>query len=216
MDSRDRIRRNRAYQRLFDRSFKRLKRRGLSDHEAGRIAREVAEESLERVAVPDFRSEHEFAEAVERICMGLGDGKSYYVLIGEMPYLATSRIDRVVAAAGRTDPPVERSIVRAAKEAARLERLSGAAALLFMGVVLGILGLWSAIAAGIAMAVIVEVFVQTMMPQTIRRSAARMHLPMAVNLAAAAALVYFGYRWIDGTRPHAGLIVLAGRRSTGQ
>ena len=39
--------RRKAFQRLFDESFKRMRKKGLSEYRAGQIAKEVAEESLE-------------------------------------------------------------------------------------------------------------------------------------------------------------------------
>jgi hypothetical protein len=194
-------RRRKAYERLFHESFKRLRKKGLSEYHAGQIAKDVAEDTLKRVEAPTYRDQQQLSRAVTRVCTRLSEGASYYTLIGEMPYLASTRIDRVVGIAKRTDPPVEAEIAAAAKRVTRVERLSAATALLFNGLALGILGLWWAIGIGAAIAVMGEVYVQTMMPARARRFIGDLRLPVMVNVAAAAILVYCGYRWIDGTDP---------------
>lgn len=209
VDTRDKARDERAYQRLFHQSFKRLAKQDLSEQEAGEIARRVAEESLGRAKAPVFGSEREFACALGLICTRLRDGKSYYDLIGEMPYLVTARIDRVVAAGAQTQPPVDEETLRAAKRATRMERVSGGSALLLAGVALGAFGLWYAIAAGVVVAVATEIYVQMGMSAPLRRAAARVRLPILVNTAAAAALLYFGYRWIDADPPIAFITLAA-------
>lgn len=208
MDDRDKARYERTYQRLFHQSFKRLTKLGVDKEAAGQIARQVAEGSIERAKAPVLGSEREFACAVGQVCTRLGDGKSYYDLIGEMPYLAATRIDRIVAAGAQTQPPVDEGTLRAAKRATRLERLSGGVALLLAGVALGAFGLWYAIAAGLVIAVATEVYVQTGMSGRLRRSAARIRLPLVLTVAAAAVLLYFGYRWVDEADPHTALVLL--------
>ena len=113
MDDREKARYERAYQRLFHQSFKRLVKLGLDKEAAGQIARQVAEASIEKAKAPVLGSEREFACAVGQVCTRLRDGKSYYDLIGEMPYLATTRIDRIVAAGAQTQPPVDEETLRA-------------------------------------------------------------------------------------------------------
>jgi hypothetical protein len=201
--------RRKAFQRLFNESFKRMTKRGLSEYRAGQIAREVAEESLKRTENPTYQNQEQLSRAVSRVCARLGEGASYYALIGEMPHLASARIDRVAGMAKRTDPPVDSHIAAAARRATRVERLSAAIALLFTGLALGTLGLWWAMGVGAAVAVLGEVYVQSMMPPTVRRAVANLQVPILVNVAAAAVLAYFAYRWIDGTAPRTLLIFVA-------
>ncbi|MBN1319971.1 MAG: hypothetical protein JXA87_03930 [Thermoleophilia bacterium] len=208
VDIREKARYERAYQRLFHQSFRRLAKQGLSEQAAGQIARQVAEDSLDRAKAPVLGSEREFACAVGQVCTRLRDGKSYYDLIGEMPYLASARIDRVVAAGARTQPPVDEDTLRAAKRATQLERLSGASALLLAGVALGAFGLWYAVAAGLVVAVATEVYVQAGMSPSLRRWAARLRLPIIVMVAAIGVLLYFGYRWVDDTDPRTAFVFL--------
>ena len=205
----EKARQNRAYQRLFHESYKRLKRRGLDEQRAGTIAREVAERSLKRLETPDYHTEMEFSEAVGRVCGRLSEGLSSYALIAEMPYLATARIDRVVGVATRTNPPVDLHIALAAKRAIRLDKLSGSLALLFTGLALGTLGLWYAIGVGFVLSILGEIYFQALMPPVVRKTIADMRVPAVINAAAAAAIVYFLYRWIVDSYPRALLIVVA-------
>ncbi len=202
-------RRRKAFQRLFNESFRRLTKRGLSEYQAGKIAKEVAERSLKRVETPTYRDQQQLARAVNLVCTRLSEGASYYALIGEMPYLASARIDRVVGVAKRTDPPVDASLVAAAKRATRVERLSAGTALLFTGLALGTLGLWWAMGVGAVIAILGELYVQTVMPARSRRVVADLRVPLMVNAAAAAVLVYFAYRWIDGSDPRPLFVVAA-------
>jgi len=208
VDIREKARYERAYQRLFHQSFKRLTRQGLDEQAAGPIARQVAEESLERGKAPVLGSEREFACAVGQVCTRLRDGRSYYDLIGEMPYLAAARIDRVVAAGAHTQPPVDEETLRAAKHATLLERLSAACSLLLAGVALGAFGLWYAIAVGLVVVVATEIYVQAWMSPGLRRWAARMRFPLVIMAAAVVALLALGYRWIADTDPSTALIFL--------
>jgi Flp pilus assembly protein TadB len=207
--SREKAQRERAYQRLFQQSFKRLEKQGQSEHAAGQIARQVAEESLERAKAPVFRTEQEYSDAISRICRRLGEGTSHYALIGEMPYLATGRLDRVTSIAKRVQPPVDAGIVREAKKVVRMERLSAGLALFFMGLALGTLGLWYAIAVGAVVAIGAEIYAQKQMPASLRRSAADLQVPLLVNVAAAASLAYFGYRWITDDGPRTPYVFIA-------
>jgi hypothetical protein len=199
----------RVYGRLFHESFKRLKKRGLREHAAGQIARRVAEETLERVKAPVFRTDQEYSDAIGAICRRLGSGMSHYALTGEMPYLIGGRLDRVAAIAKRVEPPIEAGAIQEAKKMGRVERLSAGVALFFTGLALGTLGLWYAIAVGIVVAAGAEIYFQTQMPVSLRRSAGRRQVPLLVNLAAAASLVYFGYRWIEGDRPRGWFVLIA-------
>jgi hypothetical protein len=208
-NSRERAQRERAYQSLLYQSFKRLKKQGLSEHAAGQIARRVAEETLDRAKAPVFRTELEYSDAIGAICRKLGEGLSHYALIGEMPYLAMGRLDRVTAVAKRVKPPVDAAIVHEAKKGARMERLSAGLALFFVGLALGTLGLWYAIAVGVVVAIGVEIYAQKQMPAALRRSAANLQVPLMVNVVAAASLIYFGYRWITDVKPRTPIIVLA-------
>lgn len=182
-------RRERAYQRLFHQSFKRMKKRGLNDDAAGQIAREVAETSLDRLKPPALRTEQEYSDAIAKVCEKLSNGTSHYVLVEEMPYMVTGRVDRVAAVAKRVKPPIDAEVIRGARKTARMERLSASLAFLFMGLALGTLGLWYAIAVGVVVAVGAEIYLQTLMPTPLRRSAANREVPLMVNVAAAASLV---------------------------
>jgi hypothetical protein len=197
----EKAQREKVYLRLFNESFSRMRKRGLSEHEAGQIAKEVAERSLKRIETPVYDNQQQFSRVVGRVCRRLSDGASYYALIGEMPYLATARIDRVVAVAVHTDPPVEHDVAAAARRSTRVERLSASLALLFMGLALGTLGLWWAIGIGAVLAVAGEVYVELLMPPAARRTIADARLPLVANVAAASVLVYFGYRWLVDEEP---------------
>lgn len=201
--------RRKAFQRLFNESFRRMRKKGLSEYQAGQIAKDVAEKSLKRIETPTYRDQQELSRTVSRVCTRLSEGASYYALIGEMPYLASARIDRVVGVAKQTDPPVEADIAAAAKRATRVERLSAAIALLFTGLALGNLGLWWAMGVGAAIAILGELYVQTVLPARARRLIAELRAPLVVNVAAAGVLAYFGYRWIDGTAPRPLFIFVA-------
>jgi hypothetical protein len=202
--------RRKAFQRLFDESFKRVRKKGLSEYRAGQIAKQVAEESLERIVAPTYRDQQQLSRAVTRVCTRLSEGASYYALIGEIPYLASTRIDRVVGVATKTDPPVDAAIAAAAKRATRVERLSAAIALLFTGLALGTLGLWWAMGVGAVIAIAGEIYVQTMMPARARRVVADLRAPLVVNVASAAVLAYCAYLWIGGSDPRPLYIFLAG------
>jgi hypothetical protein len=186
----------------------RLKKQGLSEDAASPIARRVAEESL-RVKAPVFRTDQEYSDAIGVVCRKLGEGMSHYALIGEMPYLATGRLDRVAAVAKRVRPPIDPSVVSEAKKGARMERLSAGLGLLFVGLALGTLGPWYAMAVGAVVAVGAEIYTQKQMSASLRRSAANLQVPLMVSVAAAAALIYFGYHWITGDKPRTLLVFLA-------
>jgi hypothetical protein len=188
--------RERLQKALYESSYRRLKRRGLSEAGAARIAGEVAQRSVERTKAPDFGSQEEFAGTVAAVCKALGDGKSYYDLIGERPYLVTGRIDRLVAAAGHVRPEVPAELALAARRATSLERLSGALAVLFTAIALAALGVWYALAVGVFVSAGSEFYVQTGMPRSVRRLAARYRLPRWVGVAALLLIAWAGYSWL--------------------
>jgi hypothetical protein len=188
--------RERLYQVLYDKSFRRLKRRGLSDDDAARIAGEVAKQATERTKAPDFKSDKDFAGVVSAVCKELSEGRSYYDLIGQRPYLATGRIDRLVATARHVRPPVPQELALAAKKATGLERLSGGLAVMFMAVALAALGIWYALAVGVVVSAGSEVYVQTGMPASARKAAARIRLTRWLGYASLALLIYLGYVWL--------------------
>jgi hypothetical protein len=78
-----------------------------------------------------------------------------------------------------------------------------------MGLALGTLGLWYAIVVGAVVAIGAEIYVQRLMPASLRRSVTSLQVPLAVNVAAAASLVYFSYRWIVDTGPRTLFVVVA-------
>ena len=195
VESPEKHRHDRVYQRLVKHSFKRLKKRGATDDEAGDIARRVAEQSLARVKPPPLRTDEEFASLVAKICTKLGDGMSYYELFGDMPFLATGRVDRIVAVALRTTPPVELSLARAAKRATALERSSSGVALLLFSLALSTIGLWYAIALGLVVCIATEIYVQTLMPASLRKKTAALRAPTVVFAMAVVSLVLLAYRW---------------------
>lgn len=209
VETTDKQHRDRAYQKAFTKSYKRLKRQGATDDDAGTIAREVTDRSMSRVKAPVFRTDEEFADLVTKICTSLSVGMSYYELFGEMPYLATGRIDRVVAAASRTDPPVDAALARAAKRATALERISGAVAILLFSLALDTLGLWYAIVIGVAVCVATEIYMQVLMPASLRKNAANIHVPAVVFLVATVALILLTYRWYDGITEYRYLLAFA-------
>lgn len=209
VESTDRGRRDRAYQKLFMRSFKRLKRRGATDDEAGAVAREVADKSTARMKAPVFRTDEEFSELVTTICSKLGAGMSYYELFGALPYLARGRVDRIVAVATQTKPPVETALARAAKRATGMERLSGGIAVLLFSLALGTLGLWYAMAVGAVVCIGSELYEQVWMPRSLRRRAAMVRIPAVVFAAATVALIFLAYRWYDGVEAHPYLLACA-------
>jgi hypothetical protein len=188
--------RERLEKALYDSSYKRLKRRGLSADIAARIATEVGRRVAERTKAPDFGSQELLAGTVYSICRGLSDGRSYYDLIGERPYLVTGRIDRLVAAAGRVRPAVPADVAAAARKATALERLSGALAVLFTAVALAAVGVWYALVVGVFVSVGSEWYVQTGMPPAARRMVARYHLARWLGLLAAVVLAWAGYSWL--------------------
>jgi hypothetical protein len=166
----------------------------------------VAARSLKRLETPEYRTEQQFSEAVGRVCDRLSEGLSSYALIGEMPFLVTARIDRVVGVATRTNPPVDLHIAAAANRAIRLDKLSGSLALLFAGLALGALGLWYAIGVGFVLSILGEIYVQALMAPVVRKTIADMRVPAVINAAAAVAMLYFIYRWLVDYRPRALLI----------
>lgn len=196
-DGLDTQRSDRAYQRVFMKSFKRLKRRGATDDQAGTIAREVAEKSVARTKPPAFRTDEEFSSLVLAICTRLSDGMSYYELFRDMPFLATGRVDRIVAIATRTTPPVEMSLARAAKKATALERVSGWVSTLLFALALGTIGLWYAMALGVVVCIASEIYVQTLMPRSVRKKAAAFHMPAATFAIAVITLAVLAYRWYE-------------------
>ncbi|OFW58640.1 MAG: hypothetical protein A2133_07915 [Actinobacteria bacterium RBG_16_64_13] len=198
----DKRRRDRAYQSVFMKSYKRLKKRGADDEDAGAVAREVADRSTGRMKAPVFHTDEEFAALVGKVCAKLAEGQSYYELIGELPFLATGRTDRVVAVALRTRPPVEPRTARLAKRATALERMSGGVAVLLMSLALGMLGLWYAIGVGVVVCVATEVYIQAWMPRSLRLSTANYRVPAVVFAAATVALVFQAYRWYQGVLDH--------------
>ena len=187
--------RERLHQTLFEKSHRRLKRRGLSDEEATRIADEVAKRIIERTQTPEFKTDNDFGDMVLAICKSLGEGKSYYELIGERPYLATGRIDRLVATAAHVRPPVPNELAVAARRAVGLERLAGSLGVIFASVALAALGIWYSIAVGIVVSVGSELYVQTGMPASARKVFGRYLLPRWFAFLALAILVYAGFEW---------------------
>jgi hypothetical protein len=202
VESMEKRRRDRSYQGVYLKSYKRLKKRGASDQDAGSIAREVADKAAGRMKAPVFRTDEEFADLVGRVCAKLAEGKSYYQLIGDMPFLATGRIDRVVAVALRTKPPVDAVTARAAKRAAGLERLSGGVAILLFALALGTIGLWYAIGVGVVVCVATEIYVQVGMTSSVRTFTANIRLPAVVFVVATLALISLAYRWYQGAEAH--------------
>ena len=188
--------RERLYQVLYAKSFKRLKRQGLGDDAAARIAGEVARRVTVRTEAPDFKSDKDFAAVVASVCKGLSEGKSYYELIGERPYLVTGRIDRLVATARHVRPPVPPELALAAKKATNMERLSGGLAVLFAATAFAALGIWYALAVGFAVSIGSEAYVQMGMPASARKAAAHIYLARWLGLTALAVLIYVGYDWL--------------------
>jgi hypothetical protein len=182
---------------LYESSYKRLRGRGLSEAGAARIAGEVAERSAQRTMAPDFSSQADLAAAVSAVCRDLGDGKSYYDLIEQRPYLVTGRIDRLVSAAGRVNPQVPIEVAMAARKATTLERLSGGLAVLFSAAALAVLGVWYAVAVGVVVAGCSEVYVQTGMPPAVRRFIAHYRLSQLLGLIGLALLAWSGYSWLE-------------------
>jgi hypothetical protein len=183
-------------QAAYESSYKRLRRRGLSADGAARVAGEVARRLAERTRAPDFGSQEEVAETAYSVCKALSDGKSYYDLLGERPYLVTGRIDRLVAAAGRVRPEVPADIVSAARRATALERLSGALAVLFTALAMAAVGIWYALAVGVFVSAGSELYVQTGMPPNARRLLSRYHLTRWLGVLAAVLLVWAAYSWL--------------------
>ena len=181
--------RQRLQEALYQDSLKRLKKRGLSEDKADRVAREVAKRAAERTKMPEFDSEDELAGTVHAVCKSLSDGKSYYDVIGERPYLVTGRIDRLVMAAARVRPAVPAELAAAAGKATRLERLSGGLALLFTAITLMSVGIWYALGVGFLVSVGSELYVQTWMPAKARQVAARHHLTRWLGAIGVAALL---------------------------
>jgi hypothetical protein len=200
-DERETARRERVFMASFVQCADRLKKRGLSNDDAARVASKFAEEVTNRRKTPLFASPEDYADFVGTVCKKLGEGKSYLETIEDLPFLTTRRIDGVIKAAaqspvvdaGTTEFAVAASDARRAKA---LEALSGRLAVLLMAVALGTLGLWYAIAVGIVVSVVAEAYIQTAMPSSLRRAAARVHLSAITGLVAAVALLFFGVRWI--------------------
>jgi len=187
--------RERLQQTFFEKCHRRLKKRGLSDEEATRIADEVAKRIIERTQTPEFKTDNDFGDMVLAICKSLGEGKSYYELIGDRPYLATGRIDRLVATAAHVRPPVPNELAVAARRAVGLERLAGSLAVIFTSVALAALGIWYSIAVGVVVSVGSELYVQIGMPASTRKTFGRYLLPRWFAFAALAILVYAGFEW---------------------
>ncbi len=180
---------------LQEKSYRRLKRRGLADAEAGRIASQVAQRAIERTQAPDFKSDQEFAGVVHSLCKDLSEGKSYYDVIGARPYLASRRIDRLIAAAPHLRPAVPAVLALAAKRAVGLGRLSGGLAVTFTALGLAALGVWYALALGVFVSVGGELYLQLDMPRIARRALARLRLSTWIGLASLLAFIYVGYAW---------------------
>ena len=197
-ESDDRGSRGRLRDALYEDSFKRLRKRGLGEDEARDVAAKVADRAAERIKMPEFESQDELAKAVHAVCRSLGEGKSYYDVIGEAPYLAAGRIDRLVAAAARVRPEVPRESVLAAKRATALERLSGGLAVLFTSVALASLNIWWALGIGAIVSVGTELYVQLGMTKKARRTAARYRLTLWFGAVALLALVSVTYAWLGG------------------
>lgn len=192
-----RPRRQRLEEALYQDSLKRLKKRGIDDEHATRVAKEVAKQAAERTKAPEFDSEQELASTVYAVCRSLSDGKSYYDLIGERPYLVTGRIDRLVAAAARVRPEVPAEVASAANKATKLERLSGGLSVLFTGIALMAVGIWYALAVGLIVSAGSELYVQTWMPKKARQMAARYHLTRWFGGAGLVVLLLSAYSWLD-------------------
>ncbi len=208
-DPKETAQQERVYQRLFQESFRRLKRQGLEEQAAGALARRVAEEALERVKTPVFATDQEYSEAIGRICRKLSEGMSHYSLTGEMPYLIGGRLDRVTAIAKQVLPPIDGTLIEKARKVSRMERVPAGSALFFMGLALETVGLWYALAVGVVVAVVTEVYSQMQMPVSMRRSAGRLRVPLVLSLAAAGSLIYFGYRWVVGDAPRNLYVIIA-------
>jgi hypothetical protein len=188
--------RERHYEALYHASYKRLRGRGLSDDGAALIAGEVARRAAERTKAPDFGSQEALADTVQSVCKALSDGKSYYDLMGERPYLVTSRIDRLVLAARRVRPEVPIDVAQAAKRAAALERLSGGLAVLFTAIALAAVGIWYALAVGVFVSAGSELYVQAGMTASARRLVARYYVPRWLGVIALVLLAWAGYSWL--------------------
>lgn len=188
--------RERPQEPLYVDSYKRLTRRGLTADAAARIAAEVARRTAERAKTPDFGSDQELASTVYSVCKGLSEGKSYYHLSGDRPYLVNGRIDRLVAVAGHVRPEVPAELVLAARKATALERLAGGLAVLFTAVALAALGIWPALGIGVAVSAGAELYVQTGMSPAARRTAARYRVPRWLGIIAVVLLVWAGYSWL--------------------
>jgi hypothetical protein len=187
---------DRLYLALYRKSIKRLKRRGLSDEDADRVARVVARKAVERAKAPNLKSDKDFASVVSFVCGELSKGKSFYDLIGERPYLATGRIDRLVATSSYAKPPVPAVTALAAKKAAKLERLPGSVAVIFMAAAIVTLGPLPALAVGMVVAAAAEIYVQLGMPVSIRIAVAQARLPRYCGVVALLGLGYSGYDWL--------------------
>lgn len=184
---------------LYESSYKRLKKKGLAEEDAVRIAGEVSRRAAERTKSPEFGSQEELAKAVHSVCRSLEEGRSYYDLIAERPYLATDRIDRLVAAAVRVRPEVPFETAVAARKATALERLSGGLAVLFTAAALAALGIWYALAVGLFVSIGSEVYVQMGMPASVRRNIARYRLTLLVGFGAVLLLMWAGYGWLGAS-----------------
>jgi hypothetical protein len=188
--------RERLYEVFYEASYKRLKKRGLGDDGAARVAGEVARRATERTKAPDFGSQEQLASTVYSVCKALSEGKSYYDVIGERPYLVTGRVDRLVAAAVHVRPELPADVSQAAKRATALERLSGGLAVLFTAATLAAAGIWYALAVGVVVSAGGELYVQAGMPPLARRLVARYHLSHWLGLVALFLLGWAGYSWL--------------------
>lgn len=189
--------RQRLQEAMYQDSFKRLKKRGLSEDDAHRVAQEVAERATKRTSAPEFDSGDDLASTVHAVCKSLSEGNSYYDLIGTRPYLVTGRIDRLVAAAPRVRPEVPTELASSARLATKLERLSGTLAVLFTAVALMAVGIWYALAVGLLVSAGSEVYLQTWMPAKVRQWAARHHLARWLGAVGVIVLLVAAYAWLD-------------------
>lgn len=193
-DEAEALRRERLFDTVFVKTHGRLKKRGLCEDDAAMIAAEVAAEAVERSKIPIFDTEAHYAHFVASVCGGLAEGRSYYELVGEMPFLTASVVDKVAVVGIETC--AERRVGRDIRNAMRLEKLSAVVAILLMAVTLGTVGIWYAIAVSFVVCFALEVYVQTRMTATARRLIAKMRLVTLFGFLALVALVYFGYLWI--------------------
>jgi hypothetical protein len=179
-------RREAVFNRAFVKSFGRLKKRGMSPDDAALIAADVAAQATNRTKVPIFDSPEDFAHFSQTVANYLVSGHSYYEVIGEMPFLTTRMIDKVAKAGGTT------GVV----ESMRSEKMSGLLGTLLMAIALPTAGFWYAVVIAFASAILLEIWVQTLMPTVLRRFVARVRLVPLLGLGTTVALIWLGYLWI--------------------